>query len=255
MTAEPLPGGLTDDIEKGKVKSTDDVKERGRYLIDNFDFDSVHARKIWCFGPSGSGPNMLIDSSKGVQNLLDIRDSVVAGFQWATSEGVLTESTVRGVRFDLQDAHFRGDSSHRGGGQIIPATRRVMFASMLTAQPRIFEPVYLVEITCPEVCQGAAINLVSRRRGEILEQVRQEGTPMCVVRAYMPVNESFGFNGALRGETGGQAFPQFIFDHWQLLPGDPLDSTSKAGEIVTDIRSRKGLVTVVPALDNYLDKL
>lgn len=255
MTAEPLPTGLADDIEKGIVKSTDDYKERGRYLVENYDFDSVRSRKIWCFGPNGSGPNMLIDSSTGVQDLVYVKDSVVAGFQWATSEGVLSESTVRGVRFDLQDAYFRGDTSHRGGGQIIPATRRVMFASMLTASPRLYEPVYLVEITCPKLCIGAAINLVSRRRGEILEQLDQHGTPMCTVKAYMPVNESFGFNSDLRGDTGGQAFPQFIFDHWQLLPGDPLDPVSKAGEIVTDIRKRKGLVSVVPALDNYLDKL
>ncbi|XP_045158723.2 elongation factor 2-like [Mercenaria mercenaria] len=255
MTAEPLPPGLADDIERGKVKSTDDVKERGRYLVDNYDFDLTHSKKIWCFGPNSSGPNMLIDCSKGVQNLHEIRDTVVAGFQWASSEGVLSESTVRGVRFNFQDAHFRGDPSHRGGGQIIPATRRVMLAAMLTAKPKLFEPVYLVEVMCPKTCLGSAINLLSRKRGEVIDQQQQEGTPMCTVKAYMPVNESFGFNGELRGDTGGQAFPQFIFDHWQLLPGDPLDVSSKAGEIVADIRKRKGLHVEVPALDNFLDKL
>lgn len=168
---------------------------------------------------------------------------------------MLTESTVRGVRFNLQDAYFKGDSSHRGGGQIIPATRRVMLASMLTAKPRLLEPVYLVEIMCPEQCVGAALNLLSRKRGKVIEQVDQVGSPMCTIKAYMPVNESFGFNGELRGDTGGQAFPQFIFDHWQLLPGNPLETTSKAGEILIDIRKRKGLAERVPALDNYLDKL
>lgn len=170
-------------------------------------------------------------------------------------QGVLSESTVRGVRFNFHDAYFRGDHTHHGGGQIIPATRRVMLAAMLTAKPRLFEPVYLVEIMCPQSCLGAAINLVSRKRGEVIDQHQQEGTPMCSVKAYLPVNESFGFNGELRGDTGGQAFPQFIFDHWQLLPGDPLDPTSQAGEVVKDIRHRKGLNVVVPALDNFLDKL
>ena len=64
-----------------------------------------------------------------------------------------------------------------------------------------------------------------------------------------------GFNGDLRGETGGKAFPQLFFDHWQLLPGDPLDTSSKAGGIVIDIRKRKGLAQTIPSLDNYLDKL
>ncbi|KAL4235861.1 Elongation factor 2 [Mactra antiquata] len=257
MTAEPLPDGLSEKIEEGVFKKQfqEDAKASTRYLVDNFGFDSNHTKKIWCFGPNGSGPNMLVDVSKGVQNLLDIKDSVVAGFQWASSEGVLTESNVRGVRFNLQDAYFKGDQSHRGGGQIIPATRRAMLASMLTAKPRLIEPVYLVEIMCPKDCLGAAVNLLSRKRGEIVEQVLLEGSPMSTIKAYMPVNESFGFNGELRGDTGGQAFPQFIFDHWQLLPGDPLDATSKAGEIVADIRKRKGLVEKIPALENFFDKL
>lgn len=73
-------------ILQGVIKSTDDVKERGRHLTDKYDFDLSHTKKIWCFGPNGSGPNMLVDVSKGVQNLHEIKDSVVAGFQWATSE-------------------------------------------------------------------------------------------------------------------------------------------------------------------------
>lgn len=68
------------------VTSTQDFKERARYLADNYEFDSHEARKIWCFGPSTSGPNMLVDVTKSVQYLQEIKDSVVAGFQWATQE-------------------------------------------------------------------------------------------------------------------------------------------------------------------------
>merc|ERR1712071_399153 len=38
-----------------------------------------------------------------------------------------------------------------------------------------------------------------------------------------PVNESFGFTADLRSNTSGQAFPQCVFDHWQILPGNPFD--------------------------------
>lgn len=55
-------------------------------MADKFDFDVGEARKIWCFGPEGTGPNLLIDVTKGVQYLNEIKDSVVAGFQWATKE-------------------------------------------------------------------------------------------------------------------------------------------------------------------------
>jgi hypothetical protein len=37
------------------------------------------ARKIWCFGPDTSGPNLLIDQTKAVQYLNEIKDSVVSG--------------------------------------------------------------------------------------------------------------------------------------------------------------------------------
>ena len=57
--------------------------------MEKFDWDATEARKIWCFGPEGTGPNLLVDCTKAVQYLNEIKDSVVAGFQWATKE-VLT---------------------------------------------------------------------------------------------------------------------------------------------------------------------
>ena len=47
---------------------------------------SLTFRKIWCFGPDTNGPNILMDCTKGVQYLNEIKDSVIAGFQWATKE-------------------------------------------------------------------------------------------------------------------------------------------------------------------------
>ena len=71
---------------QGEVSARQEMKERARYLADTYDFDVSEARKIWCFGPEGTGPNLLIDVTKGVQYLNEIKDSVVAGFQWATKE-------------------------------------------------------------------------------------------------------------------------------------------------------------------------
>ena len=66
---------------------------------------------------------------------------------------------------------------------------------------------------------------------------------------------STGFTAQLRSATGGQAFPQCVFDHWQTYQGDALDPASKPGEIVKTIRLRKGLKEAVPSLDNFFDKL
>lgn len=53
---------------------------------------------------------------------------------------------MRAIRFDIHDVTLHADAIHRGGGQIIPTARRVLYACQLTAQPRLMEPVYLVEI-------------------------------------------------------------------------------------------------------------
>uniref|UniRef100_A0A672NKJ3 Elongation factor 2 n=1 Tax=Sinocyclocheilus grahami TaxID=75366 RepID=A0A672NKJ3_SINGR len=255
MKARPLPDGLAEDIDKGDVTARQELKQRARYLAEKYEWEVAEARKIWCFGPDGTGPNILVDITKGVQYLNEIKDSVVAGFQWATKEGALCEENMRAVRFDIHDVTLHADAIHRGGGQIIPTARRVLYASVLTAQPRLMEPIYLVEIQCPEQVVGGIYGVLNRKRGHVFEESQVAGTPIFVVKAYLPVNESFGFTADLRSNTGGQAFPQCVFDHWQILPGDPYDVNSKPSQIVAETRKRKGLKEGIPALDNFLDKL
>ena len=64
-----------------------------------------------------------------------------------------------------------------------------------------------------------------------------------------------GFTSHLRGLTAGQAFPQCVFSHWQQIQGDVFDTESKSGQIVKQIRARKGLKENIPSLDNFIDKL
>jgi len=255
MTAVNFPDGLSEEIDEGTVESRQDFKLRGRHLADTYDWDVGEARKIWCFAPEGTGPNMVMDVSKGVQYLNEIKDSVIAGAQWACKEGVLADENMRGVRFNIHDVTLHADAIHRGGGQIIPTARRCLYASVLTAEPRLLEPIYLVEIQCPQDATGGIYSCLNRRRGHIFEENAVQGTPMVHVKAYLPVNESFGFTADLRSQTGGKAFPQCVFDHWQILADDPLDVETKSGKIVTAARLRKGLKEVVPTVDNYLDKM
>merc|ERR1712121_132434 len=188
MRAAPFPDGLAEDIEKGDVSSRQELKTRGRFLADKYEFDVGEARKIWCFGPEGTGPNLVVDTTKGVQYLNEIKDSVVAGFQWATKEGVLMDENLRSVRFNIYDVTLHTDAIHRGGGQIIPTARRALYACQLTAEPRVMEPVYLCEIQCPENAVGGIYGVLNRRRGNVFEEAQTPGTPMFVVKAYLPVN-------------------------------------------------------------------
>ncbi|KAF8347045.1 P-loop containing nucleoside triphosphate hydrolase protein [Amanita rubescens] len=246
---------LTKAIENGKISSRDDFKVRARILADEFGWDVTDARKIWCFGPDTTGPNLLVDVTKGVQYLNEIKDSCIAALQWATKEGACAEENMRGVRFNVLDVTLHADAIHRGGGQIIPTMRRVCYAACLLATPGLQEPIYLVEIQCPENAIGGIYSVLNKRRGQVFSEEQRPGTPMFTVKAYLPVSESFGFNGELRSHTAGQAFPQCVFDHWDIMPGTPIEKGSKLEEIVTKIRTRKGLKPEIPSIDTYYDKL
>merc|ERR1719261_2443050 len=248
--AEPLG----DAIENGDVTPEMDAKARTRILVDKYGWDKATTQKIWCFGPDGSGPNIVVDVTVGVQYLNEIKDSVVAGWQWVCKEGPLCDETLRDVRIEIHDVVLHADAIHRGGGQLIPTSRRVFLASMLTAGPRLQEPVFMVEIQCPQNATGGVYSSLNRKRGTVVEETNRPGTPLYTVKAYLPVAESFGFTGFLRQNTGGQAFPQMVFHHWETMNGDPF-SDEKIQEIILAARKRKGLKETMPPLSEYEDKL
>jgi phage shock protein PspC (stress-responsive transcriptional regulator) len=107
LKATPLGEELTKAIEDGDVTPLDDFKVRARLLADTYGWDVTEARKIWAFGPDNSGPNVLVDVTKGVQYLAEAKDSCVAGLQWTTKEGVCTGEPMRGVRFNIMDVVVR----------------------------------------------------------------------------------------------------------------------------------------------------
>ena len=250
----PLTEELCVDIEDGKAAAEMDVKVRATFLQTKYEWDSTDVKKIWCYGPDGTGPNVIVDVTKGVQNMNEMKDSFIAAWQWASKEGVLSDENMRGLRMNIEDITMHADAIHRGGGQIIPTARRVTYACQLTAQPRLMEPIFMVDIQTVETAMGGIYNVLTRRRGVIIGEENRPGTPIYNVRAYMPVAESFGFTADLRAATSGQAFPQMVFDHWAHFPGDPLVPGLAQTTVVT-IRTRKGLKPEVPQADQYLDKL
>lgn len=255
LKAQPIEEEVSLAIEAGKINPRDDFKARARIMADEFGWDVTDARKIWCFGPDGNGPNLVVDQTKAVQYLNEIKDSVVAAFQWATKEGPIFGEQMRSVRVNILDVTLHADAIHRGGGQIIPTMRRATYAGFLLAEPKIQEPVFLVEIQCPEQAVGGIYSVLNKKRGQVISEEQRPGTPLFTVKAYLPVNESFGFTGELRQATGGQAFPQMVFDHWATINSDPLDPSSKAGEIVLAARKRHGMKEEVPGWQEYYDKL
>ena len=254
VIAEPLNGDLVKEIEEGNIKPSDDNKLTARTLIDKYEWEQHDAKKVWVFGPDQMGPNILIDQTKAVQYLNEIKDSMESAFQNVTKEGVLAEENLRGVRFGIQDVELHNDSVHRGGGQIIPTARRVYYACEITASPRFQEPVYLCNIATPQEVMNGVYQCFSQRRGVVFSEESVQGTPLLEVKAYLPVSESFGFTAHLRSLTSGKAFPQSSFSHWDLINQNPFDVKSKAYELLMAIRKRKGLKQELPILADYIDK-
>ena len=192
MTAEPIGEPLTLSIESGEINPKMESKEKNRILGEKFGWDSTDCKKLWAFGPENIGPNLLVDATKAVQYLTEIKDSLESAFQWVTKEAVLTEENMRGIRFNVMDVELHPDAIHRGGGQIIPTARRACYAAELTAKPRLQEPWFQVDITTPSDSIGGVYSCLYTRRGVIFLEEPVTGTPLTVVKAYLPVAESFG---------------------------------------------------------------
>jgi len=254
-TSQPLAEGLPDLIEKGEIGPNDDIKIRSKRLCEEFFWEKDDAARLWTFGPENQGPNVLVDLTKGVQFMNEIKDSCQSAFQWASKEGAICDENMRGIRINIMDTALHTDAIHRGGGQLIPCARRVYYAVELAGKPRLQEPVFLAEITAPMDAMGGVYQCLNQRRGVVLEEEAVTGTPLNQVKSNLPVAESFGFTAHLRALTAGQAFPQCVFSHWQEVTGDVLEAGTKAQEIALNIRKRKGLKEGIPALENFTDKL
>lgn len=268
MIAEPLDKGLASDIEEGRIQLQWNKKKVGDFFQSKYDWDLMAARSVWAFGPDNNGPNVLQDDTLPTEVdkklLYSVKDNIVQGFQWGCREGPLCDEPIRNTKFKILDASIADEPIYRGGGQIIPTARRVSYSSFLLAVPRIMEPVYALEIQCPADTVSTLYNVLAKRRGHITHDAPTPGSPLYIVRGFIPVIESFGFETDLRVYTQGQAFCSQVFDHWAIVPGDPLDRSivlrplepspppHLAREFMIKTRRRKGLSEDVTA-GKYFD--
>jgi len=125
----------------------------------------------------------------------------------------------------------------------------------LSAKPALVEPIFLAEIQTEHEVVSKIHTLLGRRRGFVIDEMPKEGTPLYLVKAHIPVLESFGFDADLREATSGRAIPQLLFSHWQVVDGDPNEEGTLANKIICQVRERKNLKGKIPSLEVYNDKL
>lgn len=78
------------------------------------------------------------------------------------------------------------------------------------------EPYYYVEVQAPADCVSAVYTVLARRRGHVTQDAPIPGSPMYIIKAFIPSIDSFGFETDLRTHTQGQAFCLSVFHHWQV---------------------------------------
>jgi len=243
IQVEPLDEKVIEMVEKGDIAEEMGRKRIGNILYKEAEWPTEEARNVWALEEH---KNVIIDLTKGIQYLREARDMIIAGFRWTCEAGPLCEEPLRGLKIKLTDVKLHEDPVHRGPAQVMPATRRAILGSFLTAKPVILEPIYKIGVSVPAQWVGESSSIITRKRGRILSS-EQRGA-LTTVTGYIPVAETFGLSAEMRSATSGHAFWQCTFDHWEKAPD------SVAAEVITQIRERRGLSPEVPSPKKFIDE-
>lgn len=91
------------------------------------------------------------------------------------------------------------------------------------AQPmRLIAAMYSCEIQATSDVLGKLYAVLAKREGKVISEDMKEGSDVFIIKAQMPVAESFGFAEEIRKRTSGLASPQLVFSHWEVR-GFPLE--------------------------------
>jgi elongation factor 2 len=137
----------------------------------------------------------------------------------------------------------------------MPAARKGFYAAKLMSKPALQEPIFSVEFTCPATAIPDIQIRLKSNRGNIFEEIPIFSTQLVKCRAFLPASESFRFKYFLRKATSGQEYPQYVFDHWETVDGDPLEIGSKANQLILEIRKSKHAKVETPSIQDFLDTL
>jgi elongation factor 2 len=189
--------------------------------------------------------NLLVNRIKGRQYVDEIMDHIKSGFREAVHSSPLAKEPAYGLKVNLEDVTVHEDPVHRGPAQILPMTWRPIWCAFLLSDPKLLEPLISFECKVPQDFVSSVITLVNKRRGKILDMPNEED--MVIVKAEMPVSESFGIADELRSSTQGRAFWATQFSRWAPVPEQMQADTIKA------IRERRGLSPTPPKPEEFFE--
>ena len=244
IETEPLPDDVTNALREGAFGDgavrNKDAKEIGNRFAE-FGMDKDLMRKIYAI----NGTNVLVNDTKGIQNLHETRELIIEGFNDVCMKGPIAEEPLMGVMVRLVDAKLHEDAIHRGPAQTIPAVRKAVKGALLRSKSVIFEPLQKIRIDAPNDVIGGVTREVTTRRG-VIEDMPIDGNTASVIGT-MPVAETFGFSNDIRAATQGRAIWNTENAGYVHLPPSLFE------KITAEIRERKGLKSEIPGEAHYTD--
>ena len=222
---KPIYNALIEgDLKEERIKS----KETAQDYIE-LGMDKEEARRVWEI----YNRSMFINMTRGIQYLDEVKELLLDGFEDALKDGPLANEEVVGLKFKLVDAKLHEDAVQRGPAQVLPAIKKAIYASIMSANPCLLEPIQKVFISAPLDYMGNCNKEIQNRRGRIIGQ-ETKGV-IAEMDFEVPIAEMFGFAGDIRSATGGKGDFSTEMKGFEVLPIYLQD------DIVRQIRLRKGL--------------
>jgi elongation factor G len=140
--------------------------------------------------------------------------SIQKGFQTAMRNGVLAGYQVDNLKVTVLDGSFHPVDSDALSFEIcaIQAFRN----ACVKATPVLLEPIMKLEVVTPEENMGDVFADLNRRRGQVggMESNRSGAR---IIKAQVPLAETFGYVTALRTITSGRATSSMEFSHYSPM--------------------------------------
>jgi elongation factor 2 len=241
VTMEKLPEDVIEALRSGKI-SENQTREVRTKALKAFGWDTDDAKNVVAI----EGNDILVNRIKGRQYVEEIMDHIKSGFREAVFTSVLAKEPAYGLKINLEDVTVHEDPVHRGPAQILPMTWRPIWCAFLLSDPKLLEPLISFECKVPNEFVSNVIAIVQKRRGKILDMINEED--MIIVKAEMPVSESFGLAEELRSSTQGRAFWATQFSRWSPVP------EQMQAEIIEKIRKRRGLSELPPRAQEFFEE-
>ena len=179
------------------------------------------------------GALQFVDVVKGGNIPKEFIPSISKGFTAAMKNGVLAGYPMDKLKVTLIDGSFHAVDSDQLSFEI--CAQMAYKTACAKAKPILLEPIMKMEVVTPEESMGDVIGDLNKRRGQV-EGMESSRTGARIVKAKVPLAETFGYVTALRTITSGRATSSMEFDHYAEV------STSIAKEVVAEAKGKVELL-------------